>query len=526
MESALSIPEILDNILLLSEPSVQAATAQTCQHWNYRSSLWLWRDMTSFYPLLELLSGLVYRNGAWEFTSKPSDVNWERFDRYAGHVRSIYYDQATPFRGYRGLLLDQALEGMFLHRPTSNVSVLPNLARVHWKAKDRQGLTQLLTFLVPTITVLQLNCKGPLENACVGVLQALTPRKIFLTDLKMAMTSHTPAFLEKLSDVLAHQRRLIRVALPYYSASQNIVTTLGTLPCLEEYGSWTFIEYQVPRMIGMEFDWKQGAFMFLKTFGLITSLADMARVMSRPHQPHLDDLTLTSRDFLEHIHLHNLCSSLSTFQPSLTVLYLSLYSDTIDRDTSPQVLPFNLLRPLLLCTALREVCIRSGVAMEHNDEDIVSMANGWPNLEKLTLCADPASDIGLAVGQPLRSVGTFTQNFCALQELSLYVNTLDIDATPGIATRSSQSRLTVLDFGTSPIPIGSTGSPDILTAIYVAPLLEPHAKIKSERGGGHKRFVPTSLTAMMEYSRREEFWFSFATEVYIILSGTTSPKQR
>ncbi|KAG8860320.1 hypothetical protein FRB96_003969 [Tulasnella sp. 330] len=456
----------------------------------------------------------------WEFETEVSDANRERFGRYASYIHSIDYDETDVYRGHEARPSDRVVANMFLRHPTSNASLFPKLNRVNWIVVGEEALMHLLVFLVPTLTTLQIGCWGALEGACAEVLKALAPRRILLTALQIAMSTHDQAFLESLSDTLANQRRLIEVCLPHYTASRQVVAALAALPSLEEYGSWTFVDYQVPLAFGMEFDWKEGAFMALKTFKLMAPLAHAANVMSRPHQPRLDDLTIISRDFLEHSHLRQLCSSISTTQPNLTKLRLCIYSETVGRDPS-HAIPFSLILPLLLCTALQEFRIRSDLAIAFNDEDIANMASAWPELQHLGLCGDPASDVGLVTGQPLRSVGTFVQSFCVLQELSLYLNTSDTDMIPGISTRSPPSRLCILDFGTSPIPTNNTNSGGLTKVEYVASLLAPHAEIKGERSHGHTRFLPASGAAEAEYSRRERFWSGFAAEVHIILSGTT-----
>ncbi|KAG8874025.1 hypothetical protein FRB98_008676, partial [Tulasnella sp. 332] len=404
--------------------------------------------------------------------------NRERFSLYAGYVRSIDYDQTDPYRGRDGRPSTEALADMFLPHPTFDDPVFPRLTRVRWVAIHRKALMQLAMFLVPTVTALEISCYEPLESACIKVLNGLAYRNILLTEFRIAMIGHTPAFLYLLSDVLAKQRRLVRVGLPYYSASRQIVAALAALPFLEEYGSWTFVKYQVHLGMGMDFDWDEGAFSSLKTFGLVTSLADAAKVMSRPHQPRLDDLTLISRDFLEHTHLRNLCSHLSVFQPSLTEINLFIYSKITGIDQS-SAMPFDLLRPLLVCAALKVFRIRSDIPMAYNGNDIAYMAGAWPSLEILALCADPANEMGSVTGQPLRSVRSFTQSFRALRELSLYLNTSETDGVSGVPTNPSQCRLSVLDFGTSPVLADCIDSLDLSKAVYVAALLAPHAEMKS-----------------------------------------------
>lgn len=308
--------------------------------------------------------------------------------------------------------------------------------------------------------------------------------------------------------------------LPYYSASRQVVAELAQLPVLKEYRSCSFVEYQAPLGIGMDFGWRQGAFLALKRFTLTTSLANAAKVMASPHQPCLDGLTIISQDFQQHVHLRNLCSSLPASQSRLTILKLFVYSEALGRDPS-QGIPFNLFRPLLQCTAIRVFTVRWDVAMAYDDEDIASMARAWPRLEELAFCADPASDVNLAVGQPLRSVGSFTQGFPMLQKLSIYLNTLDLDMEPGNAVHSPQPRLSVLDVGTSSIPFGSAApSTTRSISLYLATLLQHQAELKSARGPNHARFIRRSEPDDAEYNRRATFWSSIAANIAMIQEAT------
>ncbi|KAG8871017.1 hypothetical protein FRB98_001119, partial [Tulasnella sp. 332] len=460
-----------------------------------------------------------------EFKSDPSDPDWERFDQYAGYIRSIHYNQLRPFRGREGLFSNQTLTDLFLHHPTSSGSLFPRLADVRWMVTDDQALMQLLPFIVPTITILHINCRGPWEDACLNALNVFAPRNIHLTELRIAMTTHTQTFLEGLPDVLAYQRRLTHVGLPHYSASRGVVAALAALPVLEEYELWSFFEYQTPLGIGMEFDWEEGGFAGLKKLALIIPPADAAIIMSRSHQPRLDYLTIINRGSFDHTHLRHLSSSLSASQPNLIILYISIYPDTLGSDPSSQTLPFELIRPLLLCTALEVFSIGSEMAMSYNDEDIASMASAWPRLRTLSLCADPVSNVGFTTGQRLQSIGSFTNSFRRLRELSLYVNTWDIDVIPGVSVGLSQPRLSLLNFGTSPVPPDNTDYSELSLVVYVASLLELNAEIESERSESHKRFLNASAAGRGEYSRRERFWSHFARKVQDILSGTTGLTQ-
>ncbi|KAG8996390.1 hypothetical protein FRB94_008370 [Tulasnella sp. JGI-2019a] len=519
MESALSIPEVLDEILQQATSSAQAASAQTCQLWSSHSLKWLWRHMPTFYPTLELLSPLEMRSGAWEFKSDLSHVDWKRFSQYTGYIHSIDYNQSRVFRHRRSLPSRGIFAEILLYRPASDGSMFPNLTEVNWASNDGKGLLILLLFLVPSLTCLQITCNGSTEDACSKVLSVLEPRGIRLSELWMGLRTPSQAFLDRLAPVIASQKDLIRVGLPPYTATREVVKALGQLPLLEDYESWGFAEYQAPLQLGMDFEWEDGSFSSLKTLAFSTSLAVATEIMTSIHQPRLHQLSFETRELCQHPQLRDLCSSISNAQSSITTLNLELFAEAVSPGPT-RAIPFDAIRPLLQCAALTQLRVESDLAMEYGDEDIATMASAWPNLQRLALCADPTSRVGLAIGQPLQSVSKFVQSFCVLEQLSLYIKALTVDVIHEVSSDVREPRLNVLDFGTSPLPIDSSTPIVLAASLYLSMVLEPQGEIKSGRSISHTRCLQASMSTTEEYFRRSAFWTAIATNIEMIRAST------
>ncbi|KAG9034470.1 hypothetical protein FRB95_013146 [Tulasnella sp. JGI-2019a] len=341
MESALSVPEILDEILRVATPSAQAAVAQTCQYWSDCSLRWLWRHMDSFYPLLEVLSRLKCIDETWEFASDLSASDWNRFDQYAARIFSLTFYSHRP---YQGSVASPKILEEFNLRCSTNL-MFPNLAEILWWVDTPMNLSPLLLFLVPSVKSFKLIYGGEMGTECLSVLQLLGPRKIHLTVFGLTMKSHDRDFLDRLPAILVDQTQLTKVRLPPYLATRAIVAVLGQLPSLRHCTGNIFPEFLAPQELGMEFDWHDGAFPELDTLAVYTSLANASSFMAKPRQPQLRHFELVNRKPFNYTELATSCSILSVSQPFLTLIDLDLYSDTTVGLKGP--LSFDPFRPLL-----------------------------------------------------------------------------------------------------------------------------------------------------------------------------------
>ncbi|KAG8998594.1 hypothetical protein FRB94_001389 [Tulasnella sp. JGI-2019a] len=512
MNSALAIPEILDEILQLATPSTQAAAAQTCQHWSDRSLRWLWRDMESFYPLLELLSPLTCIGDTWEFSSDLSTSDWNRFSRYATRIHSLDTTLNSPYQGREDCVVSpRILQEFILHCPTLD-SMFPKLTKVVWEPKTAANLHPILLFLVPTVKSLHLSCRRPLGEEFISILKVLGPRGIYLTDFELTMRVCGQDFLDRLPAILEDQKTLTSIALPPHSATRAIVAVLGQLPSLKKYTSNIYTEFQAPLEVGMEFDWNNDTFPSLERLTLYTPLANASGLVTKSHQSRLRHLALVDRKPFSNSELLTFCSSLSASQPCLTVIDLSLYSFTTTTMISTQSIPFNYFRSLLRCAALERLLIESHLAVGYGDNDIAAMASSWPNLQVLALCSSPAISIGSDAGQPLRSVGTFARSFHRLAQLGIYVNSLDVGLTSDIHHR----RFADINFGTSPPP----GSEDV-ASLYLADEIAIGGTIRGEKGDDHVECLDSNESDERECRYRAAYWSRVSTRVQEIHASTS-----
>ncbi|KAG9034463.1 hypothetical protein FRB95_013139 [Tulasnella sp. JGI-2019a] len=513
MEYALAVPEILDEILQRATPSTQAAAAQTCQYWSDCSLRWLWRHMDSFYPLFEVLSSLICIDNIWIFTSDPLASDWNRFGRYAARIYSMKFTPRLSYKGQAGSVASLQVLNQFTRQCLAPNSIFSNLTEVIWRATTTMELFPILLFLVPTVKSLRLTCGRVMNRECIDVLEVLRPRKIYLTELELTVQHHNQAFLDLLPAILADQMQLTKVRLPPYSATPAIVAVLGQLPSLKHYALNISPEFLVPRELGMEFDWHDGAFPELDTLAVYTSLANASTFMAKPRQPRLRHFELVNRNPFTYAELATFGSILSASQPCLTVIDLDVYSNAAMCSTDP--LSFDLFRPLLQCTALVKLYVGSPLAITYSDEDIATMASSWPDLQVLRLCSSPAMDIGLTIGQPLRSVGTFTRSFSRLAQLNIYINSLDVGLTSNTRSVIHHHRLTEINFGTSPCPAGSAEA----ASLYLADMITIGDVIKARRSLDHARFLNLNRRGLKERRRRAAFWSDISERVEMIHAG-------
>ncbi|KAG8998584.1 hypothetical protein FRB94_001399 [Tulasnella sp. JGI-2019a] len=154
--------------------------------------------------------------------------------------------------------------------------------------------------------------------------------------------------------------------------------------------------------------------------------------------------------------------------------------------------------------------------MTYGDEDIATMASSWPDLQVLRLCSSPAMDVGLSIGQPLRSAGTFTRSFNRLAQLNIYINSLDVGLTSDAQSDVHYHRLSEINFGTSPSPPGSTEA----ATRYLADLIMIGGVIKGWRSLDHARFLYSNWRDIKERRRRAAFWSDISKSVEMIHAGS------
>lgn len=402
---------------------------------------------------------------------------------------------------------------IFLHRPTSDGTLLPYLTKVEWSCKVSQSLSHLLPFLSPSVNTLHLTLdSNECNEACAVLLKSLTRRGVSLSHFTLCIRDYDETLLESLPAFLASQTELIVARLPPCSATRDVVDVLGRLPMLKEYVTWAFVAFAPPMDsdMGMQFNWEAGRFEHLEELSFTTtSLAKASAIVEKRCSPYLRTLMVTCRSTLDIGAVRQFTTTLATAYPNITAVHILLFSD--GESSQPEALSFNDIRPLLQCTALSTLRVGHNLPLTYMQADVAEMGAAWPRMRTLQLCEDPTSRDGS--GQPLQTVLAFARAFANLETLALYVDTSTVGATSVIPWGLAMSDWDVLDFGTSPVDTDDVLGAVNRVALFLARISGPDVSIQSGRGRAHIRTTRSTSESEAEDEAREIFWSDVASTV-------------
>ncbi|KAG9000349.1 hypothetical protein FRB93_012743 [Tulasnella sp. JGI-2019a] len=509
--ASLVIPEILNEILRHTDLPALAQTAQTSRRYNKLSLDWLWKS-SDVYPLLELLAPLTLVDDQWHFSTPLFVVDWGRFNNYARRIRHLDYCDTEKHQGLSAIPSPQLFSEIFLHRPTSDGALLPNLAKIEWSCKNAQSLPHLLPFLSSTVKTLHLTLDAQINETCAELLKSLTRRHVSLEHFTLCIREYDELLLNSLPAFLASQLELGVARLPPCSATREVVEVLGRLPLLREYVTWDFVSYRAPMDsdTGMQFDWEAGRFEHLEELSFTTtSLTRASRVVEKRCSPVLRTLMLTCRSTLEIGAFRSFSATVAATYPNITAIHILLFSDSAS--PQPEPIGFEDIRPLLQCTALSTLRIGHNLPMSYTHDDVALMGAAWPRMRTLQLCEDPTSHEGC--GQSLQTVLAFAQAFPKLETLAICITFGSVANAQPISQSLPVAEWDVLDFGTSP-----TENDDILAAVnrvalFLTRILRPGVSIQSGRGRAHVRTTASTTETEAEDETREIFWSDVCSTV-------------
>ncbi|KAG8915797.1 hypothetical protein FRC00_013566 [Tulasnella sp. 408] len=160
MHRALSVHEIISNILQNALPHDQAMAARTSSLWSDIALDWLWRELDSLLPLLRLLAPVVETITGLAFGERIEPRKWERFRYYSQRVRCLHYDDNDPDSvtefDSSNLVSDTSLILLTL-KPAGFGALLPNVQEIQWAAsRDIVTLQHALPFLHGSLKTLTL----------------------------------------------------------------------------------------------------------------------------------------------------------------------------------------------------------------------------------------------------------------------------------------------------------------------------------------------------------------------------------
>ncbi|KAF8879793.1 hypothetical protein BD779DRAFT_1788782 [Infundibulicybe gibba] len=427
--------------------------ALTCKAFTEPALDYLWRSISSFMHLLELLRNFQVvqdGNNTLAFCNSFSEEDWARFDYHARRVREFHcrtaptqqIDTSTLF------LLGQS-------RP----AIFPNLRRVTWTAP----LSPLIILLTSsTLTHLDITTDESGDSAIVMTLMsALSYRAQLLTDatFRGVLSKSCLALVPKISS-------LVTVVVPDLGASitMTFLHGLGAMDRLQNLD----IDIQNPAIVSIMFPDRLG-FPELQTLHIsgpfdivhkfITGIASeqMTSILVSSHSNANGTLVKAipaEPDTRDPPDILDLLGYIGSRWPHLSCIDVDLPNTT---PKYPDATSFTLFQPLRNCHALTSISMNAFMRPPSSDQDIVDIGHLWPAVQTLRIpfsplpkpIAEPDANVPQSQHTPtIPGLRLLAQLCPRLKTLQLSLNTSGL---PEVAGEPLTHGLEVLSVGDSQV---------------------------------------------------------------------------
>ncbi|KAG8945177.1 hypothetical protein FRC04_001156 [Tulasnella sp. 424] len=455
MEFAVQTPELLLAVFSNVERKHLTAVARVCQKWSTLALDFIWRDLDSVVPLVELIVPLKCADGLlrpWELSDLQTECSWNRYDAYADRVRTIQFDDTSDLRAGR----NQAITPKLLRKVASlhpRGAFFPrHLRALKWWASVQESALAMVPFLCGSLEEVLINFDVDGETAKAVIEQAAmqTPR---LKSLCLDAASPETPLENSLAVWISKSPLLESIALPRYYQTPTIVHALGNLTFLKHlninYYTWwdeRVADYQY-------FCSTSVAFLALQKLEIdapVDQLAQLFQVSER--FPQLNEAILSSADLESPGQILKLTESLAQQCPDIALIALIFYRHDTDRSCD---ISFQHIRPLLGCRNLGVLEIGHTRPFRMNENDLEEMGAAWLGIRELNLCSKPArwNHKPVPGGVPLRLLPVMAAVFPMVQILGIYVDSKDVPTFDHNIIPSVQFQaLRVLDVGASGAP--------------------------------------------------------------------------
>ncbi|KAG8863506.1 hypothetical protein FRB96_008246 [Tulasnella sp. 330] len=488
-----SIPEIIDNIMCLATSSSRAQAARVSQHWSSLSLGYIWRDLPSILPLLDLLSPLVTGFNRWGFSTDIDFQDWDRFEQYARRVRNLRHNDSWPLRGTTAEISDETFS-VFASRRREG-PILPHLRLIRWAANDPKALLQLLPFATATVTTLDIRCGADAPLACATLFRNLPRRFTVLHTFKFYLLGDNTEWLPSLAKFISLQPNLVDVILPRsFSTSKAVIKALAALPSLRQCSIYTANVYCEPHQNASQFEWEKDEFPLLQRLHLDAPVTTVVEAVKKERREKLRDLIIDVRSAYSSDQLRSLVTGLASFCPNLSVISLYLVPPV----PSAQI-TFGSICPLLQLR-LTYLWLTSHAPLPVAESDVAEMGRAWPDMTSLSLCRDPLHS-SEGQGVTLQALEALLEQIPMLQMLGVYIAKDAVSVTSG--SRDAFVNLRSLDFGTSP---AFPKTHMLRVQIYLSRICSEAVVISATRTRRHIELIQTSLSNQNTYMKRGEFW--------------------
>ena len=473
------ITELLSLIFSFLDERSAAKLITVSRQWAEVAIDFIWRDVIDIRRLLTLLSPLCSEKQpaprnccSYNYVRAPSfshsipnqilcrqkfkrgllSSDWDRFDRYARHIRQLTYDDR------RRRYIDPSV-WREIARTRPRQDLLPNLQSLVWFSTTAEKQHHSLLFMHSRVTRLSVNIHpSPLSFPYIQRITSELPRVL---ELELRSESPMRDIEQEVVALLRGLPSLRRIYAPMYSLTAALVSELSHLrelsdvvfgkPVEQGTGDRADVATFTPRL-------EDGAFPALQTLCFSAHLIDATEFISSPFTP----------TNLSHLYVHILAvDDAFVLQDFFTIIsrrfhhLTEFHVDFVISPDAPIVYPpppitarptIQTFRPLFSCKRLRVFEFRWDYQMNLSQHDIEEMASSWPSIEVLLLNCQPIPE----TTRPLLTLRALTPfaRFCPnLRELGLY-----LDADPTHLTKLSLplnpfKSLEVLSVGASSIYI-------------------------------------------------------------------------
>ncbi|KAG8944664.1 hypothetical protein FRC04_001628 [Tulasnella sp. 424] len=439
-----TVPELLANVLSFATESTLVSCAVVCKPWSDIALDYLWRDLDSVFPLLELvmdihlLEGLESSGylGLERLSSMLSGADWSRFQFYAGRVKSLSYDDENPYRSERTPRLDpNGIALFYLHSP-SGLTFLPRLRTLKWFTSE--SAAPMLPFLSPQLESLEVELTGSSQRVN-DFFSGLAGR---IPNLKSFTLKTTTNALDIESSL---QRTVNLRSSRFPSKSESTGSRITYIP-----------SYDADAMLQ---ELPQDGFPKLKTFDFNANPASANRLVQEYSGlfARLSIIHLNAKDGVNDAEVLEFTRHLGATCPHVTRVLLDLLVDpTLQRDDLTP-LSVGVLAALFPCRDLKVLEIGHPYPITLNEDDVERMAAAWPKLNTLYVCIDP--DLSLPIpgdmGNSLSVLQAFARHHPMIRELGLFfAKDKTLTFSGDLWAEFEFHRLERIDVGTSAVPGG------------------------------------------------------------------------
>ncbi|KAG8929069.1 hypothetical protein FRC02_006044 [Tulasnella sp. 418] len=423
--TALCTPELLSNILELTDARGQVAAAQTCQFWSEQVFHWIWKNLTSILPIIRLFGDLTVQNFKdnkryWVIPIDVDSESWRRLSLYGKYIQSIHHsDNTLPF---------PILDRMCFKIGTivaNRGPFFPNLRSLKWGIRDSSSLIIISLMISDRITDLDLDASQIKDRSNIpkllGIIQG---RASNITSFKVSINS-IPLVVEsagtRLPGVLREMTALKELFLPQYFLSPEIVGTIGLLPNLKRLGFSDDCLYLTGHNEGgCRLRFGPIFFPVLETLHFNMALKSAAELFRSTHTPtHLQTILLATKELSQRSDLQEFIVALVGRNPGLQQFSLLLYAEM---DAIAEPLHFSDLAPLLELR-LKAFHIHHKHPIMFTPADVGAMGSAWSDMGTLLLNSEPMvdSDGTFPNEQGLGILFSFATEFQALVTLGVYL---------------------------------------------------------------------------------------------------------